>query len=104
MLVSPFGEQTEGNTFIALEDLFITDRDTTLYCITENANTPQVTWRFKNITGDPTVLSTTTNATTGVSTLRVTNDEAGYYWCEVSQNGGDNRIYITWMLPSNSGN
>ena len=66
-------------------------------------NTSQVTWTFENTNGVNTNLSATTDATTGVSTLYVTNDKAGYYSCEVSQNGSNTRTYTVKMLDFNPG-
>ena len=88
------------NTYIPLEDNAFLYKDTTLYCITEKNNFPQVTWTFEDIDGVFTTLYSTTNATTGVSTLSVTNDGAGYYRCEVSQNGGNNRTYTVGTIPT----
>ena len=88
------------NTLILLEDNAFLYKDTTLYCITEKNNVPQVTWTFEDIYGVNTTLSGTTNAITGVSTLSVTNDGAGYYRCEVSQNGGNNRTYTVGTIPT----
>ena len=96
--MSPFGEQINGNTFVALKDNSLLNTSTTLYCITETKNTPQVTWTFEDTNGVSTSLSATTDATTGVSILSVTNDKAGYYKCEVSQNGGNTRTYTVEML------
>ena len=103
LLVSPFGEQINGNTYVALKDISYLTTNATLYCITENKNTPQVTWTFEDTNGVSTILSATTDAITGVSTLSVTNDKAGYYKCEVSQNGGNTRIYTVEMLDFNLG-
>ena len=96
--MSPFGEQINANKFIALKDNSLLNTDATLYCITETKNTPQVSWTFEDINGVSTSLTATTNAITGVSTVSVTNDKAGYYKCEVSQNGGSTRTYTVEML------
>ena len=103
MLVIPFGEQINANTFIALKDNSLLNTNATLYCITENKNTPQVIWTFEDTNGVSTNLSATTDATTGVSILSVTNDKAGYYRCEVSQNGGNTTTYTVEMLDFNLG-
>ena len=99
----PFGEQINANKFIALKDNSLLNTDATLYCITENKNTPQVSWTFEDTNGVSTSLSATIDATTGVSTLSVNNDKAGYYRCEVSQNGGNTRTYSVEMLDFNLG-
>ena len=101
LLVSPFGEQINANTFVALKDNSLLNTDATLYCITENKNTPQVIWTFEDINGVSTSISATTDATTGVSILIAT--KAGYYSCEVSQNGGNTRTYTVEMLDFNLG-
>ena len=101
--MSPFGEQINGNKFVALKDNSLLNTNATLYCITETKNTPQVTWTFEDTNGVSTSLSAMTDATTGVSTLSVTNDKAGYYSCEVSQNGGNTRTYTVEMLDFNLG-
>ena len=101
--MSPFGEQINANKFIALKDNSLLNTDATLYCITETKNTPQVTWTFEDTNGVSTSLTATTDATTGVSTISVTNDKAGYYSCEVSQNGGNTRTYTVEMLDFNLG-
>ena len=100
--MSPFGQQTGTGTFSALGNNSFLIRDTTLYCLTENQNDPQVTWTFINTDGHITFLSATTDATTGVSTLNVTNEKPGHYSCKVTQNGGDTQTYTTVML--NQGN
>ena len=96
--MSPFGVQTDNGTFSALGDNSFLISDTTLYCIAENQNNPQVTWTYVDISGYTTVLSATTDATTAVSILNVTNDMPGHYSCEVTENGGDIRTYTTVML------
>ena len=103
IVVSPFGEQINGNTFVALKDNSLLTTDASLYCITENKNTSQVIWTFEDTNGASTSLSATTDATTGVSVISVTNDKAGYYRCEVSQNGGNTRTYTVEMLDFNPG-
>ena len=102
--MNTFGEKTSANTYTALEDNQSLYRNTTLYCITETKNTPQVTWIFRDLNGVTTTLSGATNATTGVSTLYITNDKTGYYSCEVSQNGGNTSTYTAVMLDFTPGN
>ena len=101
LLVSPFGEQINGNTYVALEDNSLLNTNATLYCITETKNTPQVTWTLQDTNGVSTSLTAMTDATTGVSILTAT--KAGYYSCEVSQNGGNTRTYTVEMLDFNLG-
>ena len=85
--MSPFGEKTKENNYIALKDSILY-KNTTLYCVTEVQSTPQVIWTFLHPSGVNTILPAPTNTTTGVSTLYVTNDKPGIYTCVVSQNGG----------------
>ena len=102
--MNPFGEKTSDNTYIALEDNSFLYKDTTLYCLTENKNTPQVTWYFKDLYGVATTLYAETDATTGLSTLFVSSEEAGFYSCELSQNGGIAKTYTAVMLDDDRGN
>ena len=69
--------------------------DTTLYCVTENKDTPQVTWSYLNLDGIRTDLTSTTDTSTGVSILQVYTTQPGYYTCEVTQNGGMNTVKHT---------
>ena len=72
-------------------------QDATLCCIAENRNTPQVKWSYVDLDGNRSVLTTSTNVTTGVSVLTVTTDNPGYYSCEVTQDNGVSRIYGVWL-------
>ena len=72
-------------------------QDATLYCITENRNTPQVNWSYVDLVGSRSILSSITDATIGVSVLTVTTDNPGYYSCEVTQDNGVSRIYGVWL-------
>ena len=76
--MSPFGQQTRNGTFSALGDNSFLNRETTLYCMAENQNMTQVTWIYTDISEYSTVLSATTDAITGVSSLNVTNDKPGH--------------------------
>ena len=53
-------------------------RSTTLYCITET----DLPWSYVDLAGNETVLNTTVNVTTSISTLSVTTDNPGYYSCQ----------------------
>ena len=87
VLVNVFGEVT-GSTYSSLEDNTVLISDTTLYCVTENKNTPQVMWSYVDLAGTRTDLTSTTDASTGVSTIQVYTTQPGYYSCEVTENGG----------------
>ena len=103
-LVTPFGVKTGTNTYTALNDNIVLYTDTTFYCITENKNTPKVTWTRKYLNGVTTTLSSTTSSTTGLSTLYVSRSNPGFYSCEVEQNGGNRKTYTVLMLAYNQGN
>ena len=100
VLVNVFGEVT-GSTYSSLEDNTIIISDTTLYCVTENRNTPQVMWSYVDLAGTRMDLSSTTNASTGVSTIQVYTTQPGYYSCEVTENGGSSRTYTAIMTDTN---
>ena len=95
---SSFGMQISSSTFTALSDNSILTSNTTLYCITDSINTPEVEWSYEDVSGNRTDLSATTDASTGVSTLFVTTDVPGYYSCKVSLEGGTNRAYTVEMM------
>ena len=95
-----FGEVT-GSTYSSLEDNTVLISDTTLYCVTENKNTPQVMWSYVDLAGTKTDLTSTTDASTGVSTIQVYTTQPGYYSCEVTENGGSNRTYTAVMTDTN---
>ena len=99
-LVNIFGEVT-GSTFSSLEDNTILTSDTTLYCVTENRNTPQVKWSYVDLAGTRTDLASTTNASTGVSTIQVYTTQPGYYSCKVTENGGSTKMYTAGILNAN---
>ena len=100
VVVFLFGEVT-GSTFSSLPHNTVLTSDTTLYCVTENKNTPQVKWSYVDLAGIRTDLASTTNANTGVSTIQVYTTQPGYYSCEVTENGGSNRTYTTVMTDTN---
>ena len=96
-----FGEVT-GSTYSSLEDNTVLISDTTLYCVTENKNTPEVMWSYVDLAGTSTDLTSTTDASTGVSTIQVSTTQPGYYSCEVTENGGGSRTY-TFVITSETG-
>ena len=101
-----FGTELQNNTvFESLTNETILYQDTTLFCITENKNTPHVIWSYVDLDGSKSILSSTTDVTTGVSVLTVTTDKPGYYSCQVTRDNGVNiMIYsITLFHPSLSG-
>ena len=100
-LVNVFGEVT-GSTYSSLEDNTILNADATLYCVTENMNTPQVMWSYVDLAGTSTDVTSTTDASTGVSTIEVYTTQPGYYSCEVTENGGDSKVYTAGVLNSNN--
>ena len=95
-----FGEVT-GSTYSSLEDNTVLISDTTLYCVTENKNTPQVMWSYVDLAGTSTNLTSTTDASTGVSTIQVYTTQPGYYSCEVTENGGSDRTYTAVTTDTN---
>ncbi|KAI6655606.1 hypothetical protein LOD99_2104 [Oopsacas minuta] len=99
VMVSPFGF-VNSTVSSALSENTILSTDTTLYCVTETENTPQVTWSYDNYIGSRSELPATTNAITGVSTLSVSSAEQGNYSCEVTENGGMSRTYTVEMKNS----
>ena len=100
VLVIVFGEVT-GSTYSSLEDNTVLISDTTLYCVTENKNTPQVMWTHVNLAGVSTGVTSTTDTSTGVSTIQVYTTQPGYYSCEVTENGGSSRTYTAVMTDTN---
>ena len=95
-----FGEVT-GSTYSPLEDNRVLISDTTLYCVTENKNTPEVMWSYVDLACTSTDLTSTTDASTGVSTIQVSTTQPGYYSCEVTENGGSNKTYTAVMADTN---
>ena len=100
ILVSVFGGVT-GSTYSSLEDNTILISNTTLYCVTENENTPEVMWSYVDLAGTSTDLTSTTDASTGVSTIQVYTTQPGYYSCEVIENGGNSKMYTAVMTDTN---
>ena len=100
LVVNVFGEVT-GSTYSSLVDNTVLISDTTLYCVTENKNTPEVMWSYVDLAGTSTDLTSTTDASTGVSTIQVSTTQPGYYSCEVTENGGSSRMYTAVMTGSN---
>ena len=100
VLVYAFGEVTES-TYSPLEDNTVLISNTTLYCVTENKNTPEVMWSYVDLAGTSTDLTSTTDASTGVSTIQVYTTLPGYYSCEVTENGGVPKMYTAGILSAN---
>ena len=90
------------STYSSLADNTVLTSDTTLYCVTENKDTPQVTWSYLNLDGIRTNLTSTTDTSTGVSIIQVSTTQPGYYTCEVSQNGGMNTVTYTAVMRDTS--
>ena len=68
--------------------------------LTENENTPEVMWSYVD-PGTSTDLTSTTDASTGVSTIQVYTTQPGYYSCEVIENGGNSKMYTAVMTDTN---
>ena len=102
-IVTAFGKMMENSTSVeSIANNAILHEDTTLYCITENMNTPHVTWSYADLAGgSSSVLNSTTDVTTGVSSLSVTTDKPGYYSCQVTRNGS-NVNYTAVVLQTTS--
>ena len=68
----------------------------------ENQNMTQVTWIYTDISEYSTVLSATTDATTGISSLNVTNDKSGHTrtYTTVMLNPGDYMLEM-YVLDTN---
>ena len=101
LLVNAFGRIIDS-TYSSLADNTVLSSDTTLYCVTENKDTPQVTWSYLNLNGIRTNLTSTTDTSTGVSIIQVSTTQPGYYTCEVSQNGGMNTVTYTAVMRDTS--
>ena len=89
---------TSTNTFKPLSKDSILTSDTTLYCLTDSINGTVVVWSYEDASGIRNVLSGTTDASTGISTLSVSTDVPGYYSCDVSKEGGVKMIYTVEIL------
>ena len=92
LIVTPFG-QKNGTEYSSLENYAVLISNTTLYCVTEVRNTSQVKWSYVDLAGTGTDLTSTTNSSTGMSTIQVYTTQPGYYSCKVTENGGSNRTY-----------
>ena len=95
---SSFGNQINSNTLVTLLEDSILIYNTILYCLTDNRNASGVVWSYEDVSGNLSVLSGTTEASTGISTLSVTTDVPGYYSCEVSLEGGMKRTYTIEII------
>ena len=58
-------------------------------------------WSYVDLTGARSDLTSTTNASTGVSTIQVYTTQPGYYSCRVTQDGGSSRTYTAVMTDTN---
>ena len=58
-------------------------------------------WSYVDLAGTSTNLTSTTDASTGVSTIQVYTTQPGYYNCEVTENGGSDRTYTAVMTDTN---
>ena len=99
ILVNAFGQIT-GTTYTSLSDNSVLTSDTTLYCVTENKNTPQVKWTYVDLAGIRSDVPSTTDLSTGVSIIQVIISEPGYYTCEVTENGGSSKMYTAVMADN----
>ena len=101
ILVNVFG-QVSGSIYSSLPSDMVLTSDTTLYCVTENKDTPQVMWSYVDLDGTRTDLTSTTDTNTGVSILKVFTTQPGYYTCEVPQNGDmSTGTYTVGLLNTN---
>ena len=92
-----------SSTFEELNNNAVLTLDVTLYCVTENRNTPQVTWSYEDPVGITSSLTAATNANTGVSILELTNSNSnpGTFSCRVTRNMVD--VTYTAEISSTSG-
>ena len=81
-----------GTTYSPLPHYTVLTSDTTLYCVTER-NSPEVMWSYVDLAGTSTDVNSTTDASTGLSTLQVSITQPGYHSCKVTSNGGFNKTY-----------
>ena len=58
-------------------------------------------WSYVDLAGTSTDLTSTTDVSTGVSTIQVYTTQPGYYSCEVTENGGSIRTYTAVMTDTN---
>ena len=101
LLVNQFG-QVIGSNYLSLSDNTTLTSDTTLYCITENKNTPDVVWSYQDLAKRTTsTLGSYTSTTTGVSSIPVYNSSPGYYSCSVKVNGGGYKTYTALVAHVN---
>ena len=89
---------TNGTGYSPLTNNAILTSDTTLYCVTDNPSVRGVMWSYVDLSGVRTNLTSTTNTTTGLSTIQVNSTQPGNYTCEVSQNGGLNITTFTALM------
>ena len=55
-------------------------------------------WSYVDLAGMRSDVPSTTDLSTGVSIIQVLTSEPGYYTCEVTDNGGSNRMYTVGIL------
>ena len=58
-------------------------------------------WSYVDLAGTRSDLTSTTDASTGVSTIQVYTTQPGYYTCEVTEDGGSSRTYTAVMTDTN---
>ena len=92
-----FGQVNE-TAYSPLTNNTILTSTTTLYCVTDSPSVRGVMWSYVDLSGVRTNLNSTTNATTGLSTLQVYSTYPGNYTCELSQNGGINTTTFTALM------
>ncbi|KAI6657364.1 Secretory phospholipase A2 receptor [Oopsacas minuta] len=97
--VFTFGEEMASNVYEYLSDLSVLTTNTTLYCITEKIDIPEVIWNYEDLQGVRISLSADTDFFTGFSSLLVTTDKSGYYSCDVTENGINKTYTIAVMNP-----
>ncbi|KAI6653443.1 hypothetical protein LOD99_3662 [Oopsacas minuta] len=97
LTVYPFGEEIALREYNNLEDLSVLTTNTTLYCITDVIDIPEVIWKYEDLEGVNTSQSAETDFFTGFSSLLVTTDKVGYYSCYVTENGVSKTYSIAVM-------
>ena len=57
-------------------------------------------WSYVDLPGNIMDITSTTDVSTGVSTIQVYTTQLGYYSCEVTENGGSSRTYTAVMTDT----
>ena len=96
-IVSQIGHQREGMDYKQLTNNSLLDVNTTLICITELYNSPQVQWEYIELNGTVRAPISNTDAM-GISELAITLDNLGTYSCYVAQDGGTRTVKLTVTL------